>query len=62
MIRLGRSTVPIDPEFRLYITTELPHPVFPSEVAVHANLINFTITKQGFEAQLLSVIVAEKLE
>lgn len=50
----------MEPKFKLYVTTELANPRFPPEVAVHANFVNFSITQAGLEAQLLSVIVAEK--
>ena len=59
---MGVTTVPIDPEFRLYITTEHAYPVFTPEVAVYTNLINFSITKQALEAQLLSKIVMERAD
>ena len=49
-IRLARAPVIIDSSFKLYITSELACPVFPPEVSVHANLINFTITRPGLEA------------
>lgn len=62
MIRLSRANIPIDSQFKLYITTELPSPEFPSEVSVYSNLINFTISRQALEAQLLSIIAVHKLE
>jgi dynein heavy chain len=60
-INLQRANVPIDANFRLYITTEVANPQFPAEVSVFGNFINFGITKNGLEAQLLSIIVKDKL-
>ena len=53
--------VPIDPTFRLYVTTELEDPRFLPEIAVFTNFINFAVTQEGLEAQLLSVIVSERM-
>ena len=53
--------VPLDPSFKLYITTELRNPRFLPEVAVFANFINFAVTPEGLEAQLLSVVVSERM-
>ena len=52
---------PIDSNFKLFITTEEANPIFPSEVSVFGNFINFSITKAGLEAQLLNITVNEKL-
>lgn len=60
-IKLQGASEEIDANFKLYVTTEYQSPMFPSEIAVYSNFINFTITKEGLEAQLLSVIVIEKL-
>lgn len=51
----------IDEHFSLYITTEIARPKFPPGIAVFANFINFAVTKEGLEAQLLGVVVAEKM-
>ena len=51
----------IEPNFKLYITTEIRNPTFPSEVAVFANFINFAVTQEGLEAQLLGVIVQDRM-
>ena len=56
-IHLQGDFVDIDENFKLYITTEINNPIFSPEVAVFANFINFAVTQEGLEAQLLSVIV-----
>ena len=53
--------VAIHANFELNITTEIKNPRFQAEIAVFANFINFSVTRAGLEAQLLSYIVAEKM-
>jgi len=57
MIKIQGVQFDIDEHFKLFITTEINNPVFAPEIAVFANFINFGVTQEGLEAQLLSVIV-----
>ncbi|GBG29412.1 Dynein heavy chain 7, axonemal [Hondaea fermentalgiana] len=59
-LRLGDSTVEYSPEFQFYITTKLPNPHYLPEVAVKVTLLNFMITPDGLEDQLLGTVVLEE--
>ena len=59
-IRLGDSTVEYSPDFKFYITTKLPNPHYLPEVAVKVTLLNFMITPNGLEDQLLGIVVQEE--
>ena len=59
-IPLKSEMVQIDPGFTLFIITEIKNPVFPPDVAVYANFINFTVTREGLESQLLNVVLADR--
>ena len=62
-IRLGDSLKDYDDSFRLYMTSKLPNPHYPPEVCIKVTLINFTVTFEGLEEQLLGdVIIKEKPE
>ena len=60
LIRLGDSDVDYDNEFKLYMTSKLPNPHYLPEVCIKVTVINFTVTMDGLEDQLLGDVV--KLE
>ncbi|GMF33821.1 unnamed protein product [Phytophthora lilii] len=49
--------------FRLYLTTKLANPHFAPDVFIRVNVVNFTVTSDGLEEQLLSEVVQrERIE
>ncbi|WIA13579.1 hypothetical protein OEZ85_007146 [Tetradesmus obliquus] len=60
LIRLGDADVDYDPAFKLYITTKLANPHYLPEVCIKVTLINFTVTMQGLEDQLLGEVVRQE--
>ncbi|XP_049877279.1 dynein axonemal heavy chain 10 [Pectinophora gossypiella] len=56
-VMLGSSEVDYDPNFRMYLTTKLANPQFNPAAYAKAVVINYTVTVQGLEDQLLSVVV-----
>jgi dynein heavy chain len=49
--------------FRLFMTSKMPNPHYPPEICIKVTLINFTVTSQGLEEQLLGdVVIKEKPE
>ncbi|DBA83803.1 TPA: hypothetical protein ACH3X1_006326, partial [Trebouxia sp. C0004] len=59
-IRLGGSDIDYDVNFKLYMSTKLANPHYLPEVCIATNLINFTVTQEGLEAQLLREVVAQE--
>ncbi|KAK1336499.1 hypothetical protein QTO34_002528 [Cnephaeus nilssonii] len=57
-IRLGDSTIEYAPDFRFYITTKLRNPHYLPETSV--TLLNFMITSEGMQDQLLGIVVARE--
>nr|XP_034835442.1 dynein heavy chain 10, axonemal [Maniola hyperantus] len=56
-VMLGSNEVDYDPHFRMYLTTKLANPQFNPAAYAKAVVINYTVTVQGLEDQLLSVVV-----
>jgi len=60
LIRLGDSDVDYDEQFKLYMTSKLPNPHYLPEICIKVTVINFTVTIDGLEDQILGDVV--KLE
>ncbi|ETL44032.1 hypothetical protein L916_05588 [Phytophthora nicotianae] len=63
-VKLEDRVVETDTErFRLYLATKLANPHFVPDVYIRVNVINFTVTRDGLEEQLLSdVVKRERME
>ena len=59
-IKLGESILEYSEDFRFYITTKLPNPHYLPETSTKVTLLNFMITPEGLEDQLLGIVVARE--
>ena len=59
-VLLGDQVIEYNEKFKLYIVTDLRNPHFPPEVAVKVTVINFMITPEGLQDQLLGILAAEE--
>uniref|UniRef100_A0A8C3QD06 Dynein axonemal heavy chain 12 n=1 Tax=Geospiza parvula TaxID=87175 RepID=A0A8C3QD06_GEOPR len=59
-IRLGDSIIEYSSDFKFFITTKLRNPHYMPELATKVLLLNFMITPEGLEDQLLGIVVAEE--
>ncbi|XP_064397591.1 dynein beta chain, ciliary-like isoform X3 [Halichondria panicea] len=57
-IKIGDKEIEYHPNFRLILQTKLANPHYKPEMQAQATLINFTVTKDGLEEQLLAEVVA----
>lgn len=56
-IKLGDQFVPYRPEFKFFMTTKISNPHYLPEIVIKVTLINFTVTQEGLEDQLLVEVV-----
>merc|ERR1719171_1560681 len=63
IIKLGGEEIDYDPKFRLYIQTKLANPHYRPELFAQCTIVNFIVTPEGLEDQILAMVVnAEKPE
>jgi len=56
-IKMGDKELQLSPSFNLFLHTKLSNPHYPPEIQAECTLINFTVTEDGLEDQLLSLVV-----
>jgi dynein heavy chain len=56
-IQIGDQEVEVSPHFRLYLHTKLSNPHYPPEVQAETTLVNFSVTQDGLDEQLLALVV-----
>lgn len=59
-VRLGDKEVEYDPKFRLILQTKLSNPHYKPEIQAETQLINFMVTEDGLEEQLLALVVKKE--
>uniref|UniRef100_A0A493T3E0 Dynein heavy chain ATP-binding dynein motor region domain-containing protein n=1 Tax=Anas platyrhynchos platyrhynchos TaxID=8840 RepID=A0A493T3E0_ANAPP len=55
-IKIGDKECEYNPAFRLILHTKLANPHFQPELQAQCTLINFTVTRDGLEDQLLATL------
>jgi len=59
-VNLSGNLVEVDESFKLYMTSELRNPNFPPYIQLMVSLINFDVTLEGLESQMLSIVVSKE--
>lgn len=59
-IKLGDSIIEYNDSFRFYITTKMRNPHYLPEISVKVTMLNFMITPDGLQDQLLAITVARE--
>lgn len=60
LVMLGNKEVDVDPKFRMYLTTKMANPILDPLIYAKALVINYAVTVDGLEDQLLSVVVRDE--
>ena len=56
-VKIGSEDIDMMPTFKLYLQTKLINPHYKPETAAQCTIINFIVTEQGLEDQLLAIVV-----
>lgn len=57
VVKIGDKEVDYNPKFRLILQTKLGNPHYKPEMQAQTTLINFSVTRDGLEQQLLAEVV-----
>jgi dynein heavy chain len=57
VIKIGGEEIDYDPKFQLYLQSKLPNPHYRPEIAAQCTIINFIVTPEGLEDQILAMVV-----
>merc|ERR1719478_453483 len=57
VVKIGGEEVDYDPKFQLYLQSKLPNPHYRPEIAAQCTIINFIVTPEGLEDQILAMVV-----
>lgn len=60
LLKLGDKEISWSPKFKLILHTKLSNPHYPPEIQAETALINFTVTQDGLEDQLLNLVVKKE--
>lgn len=56
-LNMGGSEIAYHSDFLFFMTTKLPNPHYLPEICIKVTLLNFTVTPQGLEDQLLVAVI-----
>ena len=59
VVTLGDREIEFNRNFSLYMVTSLPNPHYLPTVCIKVNLVNFMVTFEGLQDQLLSTVVQQ---
>lgn len=59
-IKFGDKTLDYAKEFRFFMTTKLARPHYPPEICVKVTVLNFQVTLEGLDDQMLNIVVSRE--
>lgn len=59
-LKLGDEQIEYSKDFRFYVTTKLSKPHFSPEICVKVTMLNFMVTEEGLQDQMLNIVVTHE--
>ncbi|CAD8115295.1 unnamed protein product [Paramecium sonneborni] len=56
-LKFGDKMIDYSRDFKFYMTTKLARPHYPPEICVKVTMLNFQVTQEGLEDQMLNIVV-----
>merc|ERR1712187_482130 len=56
LVKIGDKEIVLHPNFKLFLQTKMSNPHYPPEIQAETTIINFTVTEDGLEDQLLFLV------
>jgi dynein heavy chain, axonemal len=60
-IKIGETTIPWSDKFKLFLSTTIPNPHYSPETFVKVTIINFGITPEGLEEQMMTLLINNEM-
>lgn len=60
IIKMGDNELNLHSDFKMFMHSKLANPHYPPEIQAECTIINFTVTENGLEDQLLSLVVRKE--
>ena len=57
MIKVGDNNLEYSKDFKLFLTTKLSNPTYSPEIYAKLNIINFMLTQEALQDQLLEIAI-----
>jgi dynein heavy chain len=57
MIKVGDNNLEYSKDFKLFLTTKLTNPTYSPEIYAKLNIINFMLTQEALQDQLLEIAI-----
>ena len=57
LMKFGEKMIPYSTDFKFFITTKMPSPHYSPEVCVKVTILNFMVTQEGLQDQMLNEII-----
>ena len=56
-MKFGEKMIDYSPDFKFFMTTKLGRPHYSPEICVKVTMLNFQVTLEGLEDQMLNIVV-----
>jgi dynein heavy chain len=56
-LKFGEKVINYSKDFKFYLTTKLSNPHYPPQICLMVTMLNFEVTLEGLEDQMINIVV-----